>query len=79
MVELTLRAGLQPQSPKATKAQPRRGGEFGAMIETRGAQPQITRWVSSPRPFARHLHEGREVFGNGHAAHCRRGARSAGA
>jgi hypothetical protein len=39
MVELTLRAGLQPQSPKAAEARPRRGAEREAMIETRGAQP----------------------------------------
>jgi len=35
--ELTLRAGLQPWSPKATEARQRRGAERKAMIETRGA------------------------------------------
>jgi hypothetical protein len=37
VVQLTLRAGLQPRCPKATEACPRRGAELEAMIETRGA------------------------------------------
>src|SRR5215212_3329179 len=56
--------------PKATEARARRGAEFEAMIETRGAYRADSRvWVSVPLPLARHPPRGSGGHSNATAAH----------